>query len=290
MQKSNTEELKKSKVKSAKKVNQKDSKTSTKKISAKSSKNEKTSKTRSSTLKASSSKSTSKEKAKTSRVVTKQAKSKKVSKSSKLISDFNDAKFENIVEYYDLPYGYNKTVVKVLYQNPTTLFVYWEISDDDVSHFKNEFGDNFFYITKPVLIVHNVTKDYSFKIDINDFANNWYINVDDAKCKYEVKLARIPSQSTVIYDYDNNHNTDFVEISNSNVVEMPNDHVLFYKNNQKIYFKNIKDNSVVEKVCNFNSVDYKNLKSLYKNYSLSEIDNRFDFKNPSSQNPTSNVM
>ena len=36
-----------------------------------------------------------------------------------------------IVEYYDLPYRYNQTVVKVLAQTPNTLFVYWDISDDD---------------------------------------------------------------------------------------------------------------------------------------------------------------
>lgn len=220
---------------------------------------------------------------------------KKVASKSSSLTDNeleleNEKVFENIPEYYDLPYAYNKTVVKVLYQNPTTLFVYWEISQDDVNHFKNEFGENFFYITKPVLVVHNITKNYFFEININDFANNWYITVDDAKCVYEVKLARKPSQSSVIYDYDSNKNTDFVEVSNSNIIEMPNDHVLFYNNGQKLYFKNIKNNSITEKVYKFKSKDSDNVKSIYKNYNLDEIDNRFDFRNPSSQNPTSNVM
>ena len=38
---------------------------------------------------------------------------------------------EFLSEYYDLPYKYNKTVVKILAQTPKTLFVYWEISDKD---------------------------------------------------------------------------------------------------------------------------------------------------------------
>lgn len=211
---------------------------------------------------------------------------KKTSTSKKEVAE----KFENIVEYYDLPYAYNKTVVKVLYQNPTTLFVYWEISQDDVKHFQKEYGDNFFYITKPVLVVHNKTKDYTFELDINDFANNWYIHVDDAKCEYSVKLARRPNQSDVIYDYDNNRNTDFVEVSNSNVIEMPNDHVLFYEDDQKLYFKNLKTNKVTEKIYKFKSKDAKNVKAIYKNYKLDENDDRFDFRNPSSQNPTSNVV
>ena len=77
-----------------------------------------------------------------------------------------------IVEYYDLPYRYNKTVVKALAQNPNTLFVYWEVSDEDRNSFIKKYGERFFHITKPVLIVHNLTDKYSYEIDINDFANN----------------------------------------------------------------------------------------------------------------------
>jgi len=34
-------------------------------------------------------------------------------------------------EYYDLPYRYNKTLVKILAQTPKRLFVYWDIADED---------------------------------------------------------------------------------------------------------------------------------------------------------------
>ena len=70
-------------------------------------------------------------------------------------------------EYYDLPFRYNKTVVKVLAQTPKTLFVYWEISDDDIEKFKKQYGDNFFETTKPVLIIHNDTLNYSFEVEDN---------------------------------------------------------------------------------------------------------------------------
>lgn len=197
--------------------------------------------------------------------------------------------FVDIPEYYDLPYRYNQTVVKVLYQNPNTLFAYWDVSDEDIENFKKQFGENFLYITKPVLIVHNLTDNYSFEIEVNDFANNWYIHVDNAKCKYSVQLGRRPNQSNVIKNQKTNADTSFVNVSFSNTVEMPNDHILFYKDNQKIYFKNIKTNKVIEKVYK-NDVYGSNVKSIYKNYDLSEEENRFDFNNPSSNVPTSNVM
>ena len=46
--------------------------------------------------------------------------------------------------------------------------------------------------TKPVLVVHNETKGYSFEVEINDFANCWYLNVNDSKCKYKIELGRKP--------------------------------------------------------------------------------------------------
>lgn len=205
------------------------------------------------------------------------------------ISDDENEKFVDIPEYYDLPYKYEKTVVKVLYQNPNTLFVYWDISDDDINGFKKAYGDNFFYVTKPVLVIHNITDGYSFEIEVNDFANNWYIHVSDAKCKYNVELGRRPSQSAKIENLAEHRMDDFINVSYSNTIEMPNDHILFFKNNDKIYFKNIKTNKVTEKIINLKS-DSKNIKSIYDKYNLSDSEDRFDFNNPSSQNPTSNVM
>ena len=46
--------------------------------------------------------------------------------------------------------------------------------------------------TKPVLIIHNETMNYSFEIEINDFANSWYLHVNDADCKYVIELGRRP--------------------------------------------------------------------------------------------------
>lgn len=188
-----------------------------------------------------------------------------------------------ISEYYDLPYRYNQTIVKILAQNPNTLFAYWDISDEDRLNFENTYGNDFFNVTRPVLVVHNITENYSYEVPIDDFANNWYIHVNDTKCKYSVELGRKPLEKT------SEISTDYLNVSYSNTLEMPNDHVIFFKENDSIYFKNIKTNKVVENI--FKSKDYENnLKGIYDNYDISEINDKFDFKNPSSQNPTSNVL
>ena len=139
----------------------------------------------------------------------KKAPSKKAStkaKSTKATSKKNTAKKStkksasskiNLLEYYDLPYRYNQTIVKVLAQTPKTLFVYWDVSDEDRKNYIKQYGEDFFNTTKPVLIIHNVTMNYTFEIEINDFANCWYFNINDEKCEYVVELGRRPKNNNI---------------------------------------------------------------------------------------------
>ena len=204
-------------------------------------------------------------------------------------------------EYYDLPYKYNKTVVKILAQTPTNLFVYWEISDEDREKLKKQYGEYFFEITKPVLVIHNLTMNYSFEIDINDFANSWYFHVNDSSCEYKIELGRrpIPVNYNYMPQYDVEKNgpinpiqTPYVYISSSNNLEAPNDHILF-NNKNKIYFRNVKTNQIIEKdVKDFPFIvkdnEFVNIYELYKKLYKDEIsDDKFDRMNPSSGNPSS---
>ena len=219
------------------------------------------------------------------------ARSRKRNTNSKKSLPISSNIMANINEYYDLPYTYNKTTVKVLYQNPNTLFVYWDVSNKDIDDFKKLYGENFLKITRPVLVVHNITNNYSFEININDFANNWYIHVNDPKCKYEVKLGRRPSYADSIINNSNKTYSNYVEIKGSNTIEMPNDHVLFYKENQVLKFKNIKDNSIKERIYHFGNNISKKVKALYNEaFELNEVNNSFDLRNPSSGNPSSTML
>ena len=204
-----------------------------------------------------------------------------------------------VVEYYDLPYKYNQTIVKVLYQNPTTLFVYWEISDDDIEHYKNTYGENFFETTRPVLVVYNETMNYSFEVNINDFANSWYFNINDSKCNYRVELVRKP------ISYNEKIKTEYVYITSSNKIETPNDRILFSTNEPyTVYFKNTKDNTqrkvnlpklledlnLVNKDFGFPIV--QNVYDLYKHiYHVEDVGEfSVSLTNPSSGNPSSHSL
>lgn len=209
-----------------------------------------------------------------STVSNKNSSKKTSSKSKKLESNI-------VAEYYDLPYRYNETMIKILYQTPTVLFVYWDISDNDRQNFINTYGDNFFNTTYPVLKIYNLTKHYDFEVPINDFANSWYIQVNDAGCDYKVELFRKPTQNT--------NNNAYIFVSSSNDIEFPNDHILLEKLPNSIHFKNVKNNDRHSKdISTLHLVGVKNIhsvydfyKKLYKDEILEEISNK-KIINPSS--------
>ena len=224
------------------------------------------------------------------KTVAKKSTTKKTTTSKRKRSTTKKQKVD-IVEYYDLPYRYNQTVVKVLAQTPTNLFIYWDISDKDRENYKAQYGEDFFETTKPVLIIHNITMNYSFEIDINDFANSWYLHVNDAKCDYKIELGRRPIKENPKI------NTDYIYISTSNQIESPNDHILFNKEQKMVYFRNVKTGVQIEKPISANISFIRNMGKIYNIYDIykaiyqnEDIEEIYDLSNPSSGNPSSGSL
>lgn len=268
-------------------------KTTTKKTTTKTSTAKKTSTTKkaATTKKSKTTKKTASTKTKKT-TTTKTTKSRKTTKEilpEEITASTDLTKKIEILEYYDLPYRYNQTVVKVLAQTPTTLFIYWDISDDDRNRFVEQYGEDFFNNTKPVLVIHNNTMHYSFEIEIDDFANSWYLHVNDANCEYSVELGRRPKYYNESRHVDIPNN--YLYVTSSNTIEAPNDHVLFDKNIKTVYFKDVKTNIVTAK--NVTSISF--LRNMGKIYNLYDLQSDFtknawinsnhwqlDLKNPSS--------
>lgn len=182
-----------------------------------------------------------------------------------------------INEYYDLPTSYPETIVKILAQTPTILFVYWDISEKDRKKLKKQFGEDIFQNTTPYLIIKNETKNYQYEVEVNDYANSWYLHIPDSDCKYEVILIRKakgnfnfnPNNSENNNNNSNNNsnsnnthksykNSDFnntyysiinncITITSSNDLQTPNDHILFEKLGRNIFFQNVKSKEVQSK-------------------------------------------
>ena len=274
-------------------------KSSTKTTSKKASTKKTTTKASTKSTKTSSKKTTTSKKGATKRGSSTARSSKKKTTVTEIVADeitptTDLTKKIEVLEYYDLPYRYNQTVVKVLAQTPTTLFIYWDISDADRANFVEKYGENFFNNTKPVLVIRNKTMHYSFEIEIDDFANSWYLHVNDSNCEYSVELGRRPK-----YYNEERHidiPNDYLYVTSSNNIEAPNDHVLFDKNVKTVYFKDVKTNIITEK--NVTSIAFlRNIGRIYNLYDLQSDFNKnswidsehlqLDLRNPSSSNPSS---
>ena len=255
--------------------------------------------------KSSSKKSNKKSAALTTKNISSTAKKKTVAKKVKTTKPLAE-----VVEYYDLPYRYNETIVKILYQSPETLFVYWDIADSDRENYIKQYGENFFNITRPVLIVHNDTMGYSFELPINDFANSWYLHINDSKCNYRIELGRRPNyyNAEVTKEIQEKIHTDYIYVSTSNEIESPNDHVLFNTNeNNTIKVRNVKNHNeksislyeiikhlpAMKRVQNIPYISEELLKDMYSGIYQNEDISLFDriTNNPSSGgNPSSGSM
>ena len=239
-------------------------KTTTKKPETKTVKKVATKKVKTAATKKATTKKTAAKKTTAKKTVSKKTATKKVATKKIASKKKNDANKINVLEYYDLPYRYNQTIVRVLAQTPKTLFVYWDISDSDRQNYINQYGENFFESTKPVLIIHNNTMDYTFEIEINDFANCWYFNINDEKCDYTVELGRRPKENSnlkeeIPYNY--------LYITSSNGIESPNGHILFEKEQKTIFYRNVKTNETFSKdVANLEFL--KRIGRIYKLYDI----------------------
>lgn len=215
---------------------------------------------------------------------------------SSLFKKEKDIKY--ISEYYEVPYRYDETTVKIIAQNPYKLYVYWDISNKKKEELISNYGKDFFTKTTPVLIVTNKNSNESFEVEVNDFANSWYIDIPDNSSKYIVELARKVNdtiyidpihankekieEKNKINNTSNNKKTDekdikfnylnaqsknsiqkiekgsLIILNQSNTLISQNGHILGIPNS--VTFRNIHDNS--EKTYNIKDFQ-KSLNSVY---------------------------
>ncbi len=217
---------------------------------------------------------------------TKKKNNKKLIKSARTISLANQSLRKNIeiLQYFELPYRYNETTVKILAQTPKTLFVYWDIADHDIEQYKLNYGENFFNDTYPILLVKNETYGYIEEIPINDFANSWYLQIKDSYSKYSIELGRK-------YKNKPTFESSYIYVKDSNEIVVPNNKILIDKLKPSVKYRNAKTNEVTYK--NINNIikdgqiiDFYNLyQYIYNIENVNEFSNFLN--NPSSGNPTS---
>ena len=144
-----------------------------------------------------------------------------------------------------------------------------------------------------MLLLYNEDRKYIKEVPVNDFANSWYIDIEDSKTKYIIQLGRKFKGND--YNYVNTEKvqnaniiikTDYLPFANSNMLEAPNDHVLLESLPDFLIFRNVKTNQEFEKdIREFRDVygNGYNVREFYNDQYKEEItEGMFDMANPSS--------
>ena len=93
----------------------------------------------------------------------------------------------------EFPANYGKTQLNLLVRDPEWLYAYWEITATAQTEFSRQFGDAW-NISKPTLRVYDVSdgdENGYYDIQIQDYADSWYIHVGKPNHSFFVDLGRV---------------------------------------------------------------------------------------------------
>jgi len=93
----------------------------------------------------------------------------------------------------EFPRSYGKNQLTLLVRDPEWLYAYWEITATVQSEFSRQFGD-IWNLSRPTLRVYDVTdenKKTFYDIQIQDYAESWYIHVGKPNHTFFVDLGRV---------------------------------------------------------------------------------------------------
>ncbi|MFH1094345.1 MAG: DUF4912 domain-containing protein [Candidatus Omnitrophota bacterium] len=121
-------------------------------------------------------------------------------------------------QLYELPAGYGDTRIIIQARDPYWMHSYWEINEDKMNSVRRDLGHHM-NNARSILRVYDVTDvifdgsnaNKYFDIDINDYANSWYINGGEAGRSVCVDIGYLLADGR------------FIMLARSNCVRMPID-------------------------------------------------------------------
>ncbi|SFF97102.1 hypothetical protein SAMN05660649_00265 [Desulfotomaculum arcticum] len=118
----------------------------------------------------------------------------------------------------EIPWNYGIDRLVLMVRDPNWIYAYWEITATKQEEFSCQFGAEAWSTSRPVLRVYDVTgleyfngynaNDY-LDISINDFTDNWHIEVDRPNSSFCVDVGRVMPDGR------------FITILRSNIVKTP---------------------------------------------------------------------
>jgi|GEM_PF-1643577 len=105
------------------------------------------------------------------------------------------------IEYFnpiELNLG-DETHIILLAKNPYWLYAYWHILEDTIKSFEDRFGNKSWENHNLCLKLANLSTQKEYLLPISNYADSWYIKVDDTHCQWQVYLGKmVPEEGLII--------------------------------------------------------------------------------------------
>lgn len=94
-------------------------------------------------------------------------------------------------ELQNLPDSYGRDIVKILYKNPLSVFVFWEVSEQTLTKVVNSLGSSIGQCHMKLFVKYlNESKHKAEKtIELPPFTNNWYLKFDAPVKNLKIEVA-----------------------------------------------------------------------------------------------------
>lgn len=126
--------------------------------------------------------------------------------------------------------------LKLMVQGPRNIYCYFNVTEEVINEFNNIYGENSFQESNSQIKVFKLSNGEELEvktINIDPFANNWFVNIEESGVDVIVKLGK-------------ENSVGFIPIGTSNIVSLPrdyasNDYNMNYKILNENYIKGSKD-------------------------------------------------
>ncbi len=115
----------------------------------------------------------------------------------------------------EIPDYYNKNYLRILYQDPYRIFVYWELDIDTISKYFNDMGN------KLILKMHNLTDNITININVGNATSWWVHTTPDKKYRATLVVKR--------------ENGEEIQLLRSKTIETPRDCIYWKTDEHKIF-------------------------------------------------------
>jgi len=119
------------------------------------------------------------------------------------ITEFSTLVPDHMEPDYHLPHKYGETFIVLMIRDPQNIFAYWEVAEKTINEITAKYGEHKLKDSK--LAIRLSWPEHQEIITVNDYAESWYISLENRGIPLFGELGKILADNTFITLAISNH-------------------------------------------------------------------------------------